>query len=296
MSDQMHGPSDLLQESVVTLEWGKLCYREYAPSAQTESPTTLIFLHGWLDNAASFNSTIECLVKLQPNLRIIAVDLPGHGWSDHKLLGQYYNFHDYLHDISQLVCKLSATGCWFVGHSLGALLAACYCAAFPEQVSGLVQIEGVLPLSEEPDQHAKRIRSAIVSRQRIEAKPVKSISNLQSAISRRSQVNKLEEALIAPIVERGTVCRQGRWYWRHDRRLMAESIYRMTPAHADAIARSIECPWQIILGSEGYQALTRQWIGYLDQQQIDTIEGGHHCHLQAPQRVAEIISGIVNKI
>ncbi|MGL6315549.1 alpha/beta fold hydrolase [Vibrio sp. WXL103] len=295
MSDLIHGTSDLLQESVVTLEWGKLSYQEYTPAAQMESPTTVIFLHGWLDNAASFSSTIEHLVKLQPNLRIIAVDLPGHGWSDHKLLGQYYNFHDYLHDISQLVSKLSATGCWFVGHSLGALLAACYCAAFPEQVSGLVQIEGVLPLSEEPDQHAKRIRSAIVNRQRIEAKPVKSIGNLQSAISRRSQVNRLEEALIAPIVERGTVCRQGRWYWRHDRRLMAESIYRMTPAHADVIARSIECPWQIILGSEGYQALTRQWIDYLDQQQVDTIEGGHHCHLQAPKRVAEIISGIVNK-
>ncbi|MDR9827383.1 alpha/beta hydrolase [Vibrio sp. FNV 38] len=285
-----------LPEATLTLDWGNLAYLEHSPKSLIESKITLLFLHGWLDNAASFESTIEALTKLEPNLRCIALDLAGHGHSDHKGAGQYYSFHEYLDDISQLLVKLSASRCLIIGHSLGALLASCYSAAFPEQVAGLIQIEGVLPIAEKSDNHSKRIRQAVVSRQRLRTKPVKSMASFESALIRRSRVNEINPELIMPVVKRGTVVKSERWYWSHDPRLLSDSIYRMSPEHSLAIAKSVQCPWQVVLGKDGYADLSAQAHDCLNEDQISMIQGGHHCHMQQPQAIAEIILGLVNKI
>ncbi|MGR5542280.1 alpha/beta fold hydrolase, partial [Vibrio campbellii] len=55
----------------VQLEWGSLAYRDYQPAQADLNTPTVVFLHGWLDNAASFDSTIVELIKLLPNIRCI---------------------------------------------------------------------------------------------------------------------------------------------------------------------------------------------------------------------------------
>jgi len=58
----------------------------------------VIALHGWLDNAATFSRLAP---RLQ-GLRIVALDLPGHGHSDHRPIGAGYNIWDYAHDVLQV--------------------------------------------------------------------------------------------------------------------------------------------------------------------------------------------------
>ena len=53
----------------------------------------VIALHGWLDNAATFAR----LAPKLPGLRIIAVDLAGHGHSEHRPSGAGYALWDYVH-------------------------------------------------------------------------------------------------------------------------------------------------------------------------------------------------------
>lgn len=120
------------------LDQGQLAAIEVGNAEMAE--VSVIFIHGWLDNAASFLSLMPALHALAPKLHLCAVDLPGHGFSSHK--AGYSAFHDYIDDLDQLLLNLSPNKPVLVGHSLGALIASCYSAAFPEQVSGLVQIEG----------------------------------------------------------------------------------------------------------------------------------------------------------
>jgi pimeloyl-ACP methyl ester carboxylesterase len=222
--------------------------------------TTVVFIHGWLDNSASFSSVISNLKVLSPNSHLVAIDLFGHGFSSHKS-GSYYPFHDYIDDLHQLVTKLSPNRLVLVGHSLGALIASCYSAAFPENVSGLIQIEGREPLSEVPHATVSRLRSGVL------------------------------------IVEQGITESEHSWQWRCDSNLRCDSLYRMSQAHAEAIMAAIECPQLIILGTNGLRNLQHNRYKLANSTlNIESIPGGHYCHLESPELVSELIFGVVNKI
>ncbi|MCK8076142.1 alpha/beta hydrolase [Vibrio sp. 1CM2L] len=258
--------------------------------------TTVVFIHGWLDNSSSFNQVMQQVAKLTPNAHLVAIDLFGHGFSSHKS-GSYYPFHDYIDDLHQLVTKLSPNRLVLVGHSLGALIASCYSAAFPEKVSGLIQIEGHGPLSEAPHETVSRLRDGVLSRLRQRRKPSRPLASLEDAIKLRAHANQINAELIAPIVERGIVEFENSWQWRCDPSLKCDSLYRMSQAHAEAIMAAIECPQLIILGNDGFRHLQHnRYKSVHSPLHIETVAGGHHCHLESPELVSELILGVVNKI
>ncbi|WP_165311877.1 alpha/beta fold hydrolase [Vibrio ziniensis] len=258
---------------------------------------SVVFIHGWLDNAASFHSVMRQLSKLAPQLHLCAIDLPGHGLSEHKNGSNFYPFHDYIDDFCQLMLNFSANKRVIVGHSLGALVASCYSAAFPENVAGLIQIEGYAPLAEPVTESVARIRQGVMSRQRLRKKPERGYDDVSQAIERRSMINHLAPELISPVVERGIKRVGDKWYWRHDVKLKSESLYRMSPQHAAEIMNAIRCPHWLILGDQGYQSLKgHRSISEQSCLETFTVSGGHHCHLEQPEQVAELIFGVVNKI
>ncbi|MFA0654515.1 alpha/beta fold hydrolase [Vibrio sp. 10N.222.49.C12] len=258
--------------------------------------TTVVFIHGWLDNSSSFNPVMQQVAKFAPNAHLVAIDLFGHGFSSHKS-GSYYPFHDYIDDLHQLVTKLSPNRLVLVGHSLGALIASCYSAAFPEKVSGLIQIEGHGPLSEAPQETVSRLRDGVLSRLRQRRKPSRPLASLEDAIKLRAHANQINAELIAPIVERGIVELDNSWQWRCDPNLKCDSLYRMSQAHAEAIMAAIECPQLIVLGNDGFRHLQHnRYKSAHSPLNIETVPGGHHCHLESPELVSELILGVVNKI
>jgi len=257
--------------------------------------TTVVFIHGWLDNAASFYSLMEKLHQRAPELHLLALDLPGHGHSSHKDPDNFYPFHDYIDDLYRLLLNLSASKTVLVGHSLGALIASCYSAAFPEKVAALVQIEGAGPLAEDGHKATTRLRQGIKSRARMRKKVVRDLANMEQALTLRSISSGLAAEIIRPIVERDTRYNQKTqaWQWRHDPKLKCDSLYRMTQLQAATLLGDVQCPHQIILGDQGFKYLKTQTNNSATSY---TVKGGHHCHLDSPQAVAETILDLVNKI
>ncbi|WP_098416433.1 alpha/beta fold hydrolase [Vibrio sp. ES.051] len=258
---------------------------------------SVVFLHGWLDNAGSFKALMEQLNQLHPHLHLLAIDLFGHGWSSHKSHDNYYPFHDYIADLYQLLDELSPNRLILVGHSLGALIASCYSAAFPEQVEALVQIEGAGPLTEDPANSLPRLRDGVLSRVRQHNKPKRTMASFDLALKLRIQANQLTAEQLLPIVERGTELRGDKWYWRHDTKLKCASLYRMAQTHANSITSQIRCPHLIVLGDQGFQNFPSNPVYWGENPpQVVSIEGGHHCHLEQILEVATRILGVVNKI
>ncbi|HAQ28042.1 MAG TPA: alpha/beta hydrolase, partial [Pseudomonas sp.] len=104
-----------------------------------EDGRPVIALHGWLDNAASFSR----LAPLLNGVRIVALDLPGHGLSDHRPPGAGYNIWDYAHDILQTAEQFGWQRFSLLGHSLGGIVSVLLAGAMPERIERLALIDGV---------------------------------------------------------------------------------------------------------------------------------------------------------
>ncbi|WP_083601751.1 alpha/beta fold hydrolase [Vibrio quintilis] len=258
---------------------------------------SVVFLHGWLDNAASFSPVLARLEMDTPGVHFCALDLPGHGLSGHKSTGNYYTFHDYIDDVHQVLTDIPAKTVILAGHSLGGLIASCYSAAFPERVSDIILIEALGPLAESPQDCVRRLRNGVLSRERIRRKVAKKgFRSLQQALSLRANRSGVAEKCIRPLVERGLEMRDDRWFWRADPMLSADSLYRMAESHATAILKAIQCPVTLIRGTQGYEYLMQpERLSLMENITVHTLPGGHHCHLEQPDQVAQMIDGVVRK-
>ncbi|WP_261833677.1 alpha/beta fold hydrolase [Vibrio ishigakensis] len=254
---------------------------------------TVLFLHGWLDNAASFEPLIAQMVTLNPRLRYIALDLPGHGYSSHAKSG-FYPFHDYLDVLNQVITELK-TPVHLVGHSMGALISSCYSAAFSEHVLSLTQIEGYGPMFEPEHNAISRLKKGIQSRQRIINKPRRLFPDIAPMLALRASSTELTEEQIAPIVHRDIIEQKFGWQWRHDPRLKADSLYRMSESHAKQVLNLLPNKNLLILGKTGFAGLPHHFEQHGNPNtKLLEIEGGHHCHISTPEPIARAFFELLN--
>ena len=84
-----------LSPSSVRLE-GKLAARLHHAAAAVAKPRRVVALHGWLDNAATFD-VLAPRIAQEFEAEVACLDFPGHGASAHRphSLGVGYSFIDY---------------------------------------------------------------------------------------------------------------------------------------------------------------------------------------------------------
>ena len=112
----------------------------------------IVLLHGIGSNATSFEPLID---SLDEHCAILAWDAPGYGES-RPLDAEWPQVQDYVLALEQLLDRLQIARAVFVGHSLGALIAARFAAAKPEQTAGVVLLSpavgyGTVPGDPLPD-------------------------------------------------------------------------------------------------------------------------------------------------
>ncbi|HAS30592.1 MAG TPA: alpha/beta hydrolase, partial [Alcanivorax sp.] len=75
----------------------------------------VLALHGWLDNAASFQPLAEPLGH-----PLVALDFAGHGHSEHRPRHQATHYVDHVRDVLAVADQLGWDRFVLVGHSMGA--------------------------------------------------------------------------------------------------------------------------------------------------------------------------------
>lgn len=109
----------------------------------------LIALHGWQDNAASFDPLMSLLPE---SLNVLAVDLPGHGLSSHYPPSCMYHFTDSIFTLRHIVQHFKWKTISIIGHSMGASFAFLYAAFYPKEVEKILCFDIVRPICIEPTQ------------------------------------------------------------------------------------------------------------------------------------------------
>ena len=89
----------------------------------------VVLIHGYLESMYVWDDFVPLLT---PEVRVVTVDVPGHGIS--QVLGEVHTME------------------MFVGHSMGGYISLAFCARYPERLDGLV----LLSSSPNPDDETKR--------------------------------------------------------------------------------------------------------------------------------------------
>jgi pimeloyl-ACP methyl ester carboxylesterase len=250
----------------------------------------VLALHGWLDNAASFDPIARHL----PRLCLCALDLPGHGLSQHRPEGGSYHFIDYVADALAVVDALEWTRFALIGHSLGAGIATLLATVAPDRVQRAVLIEGLGPATSLPTEAPALLRRALADARRAERSPRVAYASFDEAVrARMAGISKVSEQAARLLCERGVERSAEGYLWRSDRRLRAGSRLRLTEEQVLAFIREMHVPTLLIRAEPGYpfdEPVQSARVAAHPDLRVVRVAGGHHLHMEAASaRVAGLI-------
>ncbi|XP_012332386.1 serine hydrolase-like protein 2 isoform X2 [Aotus nancymaae] len=297
----------LISELKLAVPWGHIAAKAWG--SLKGSP--VLCLHGWLDNANSFDRLIPLLPQ---DLYYVAMDFGGHGLSSHYSPGVPYYHQNFVNEIRRVVAALKWNRFSIMGHSFGGVVAGMFSCTFPEMVDKLILLDSsplVLDFHEVQNLLTYK-RRAIEHTLQVEAsqKPSHVVSPeemLQGFLKNNSHVSeKCGELLL----QRGTTKVATGLVLNRDRRitlpeLSFDFISRESFVH---FIRKLQAHVLLIKAVHGYYDVRREndadkepfsfIIGMLkstlkERFQFVEVPGTHYVHMNEPQHVASIISSFL---
>ncbi|MFA5506353.1 MAG: alpha/beta hydrolase [Vulcanimicrobiota bacterium] len=257
---------------------GKLAAKRW-----TQGKSPLLALHGWLDNAGSFDG----LAPLLDGYDLVCLDLPGHGFSYHRPPGVPYHFVDWVPEVFQAAESLGWEKFHLLGHSMGAAIATLAAGTFPEKIHKLVLLEGIGPFSSPDEEAPALLQKALLYKP---SQGRRYYPDREDAIKRLMR-RELEEHSARALAERALAGDESGWYFTYATEARGPSRQRPTENQVLAYLKRISCPTLFVYASDGLKlpepyAQRHRFIADLTKVEV---EGRHHAHLDHPQRVAPLI-------
>ncbi|NXQ30690.1 SERHL protein, partial [Alaudala cheleensis] len=162
----------MFSELKFLVPWGHVAAKAWGHS----EGHPVLCLHGWLDNANTFDKLIPLLPR---GCYYVAIDFSGHGLSSHRPAGCPYHFLDYVTDVRRVAAALQWRRFTLMGHSMVLRFSFSYCFIspqfcflYPEMVDKLILLEslGFLLAPEDTEAWLKSKRKVIDRLLSLEAK------------------------------------------------------------------------------------------------------------------------------
>lgn len=248
----------------------------------------ILALHGWLDNAASFIPIAPYLEQF----RFVAVDLPGHGYSDHQPKNTYFHYEDYAPDVIKIIDFLGWKKCALLGHSLGAGVASIIAGAMPERFTAIGLIDGIGPISISAQQMPEMMCKSIEDYIALENKKLTYHASQTEAIKARLKASKMTSAAAELLVTRGIKATDHGLVWRTDPRLMIKPLTLLSESQIAAFLKNVTAKTCLLRPSPGWPFDEKTFtarIGYFQDIEVHRIDGDHHIHMDSPEVVGPIL-------
>lgn len=252
--------------------------------------------HGWLDNAATFARLLPVLLQRPevPPLHVVALDLPGHGLSEHRPPGMAYHFVDMVPEVLQAADSLGWDRFLLLGHSMGAALATLVAAVAPERISHLMLIDGLGPISAQQEDACTTLKTSLRQEQALAEKRKPIYASPEEAVRARHAVGGISEVAVQTLVKRGLEPCEGGFTWRTDPSLRVKSRHYFTEDQVRSFVKALECPVLAIEAAqttlEYWRDLIRERSKLVPQVTHTVVPGQHHLHLDDPEPTAAVIA------
>lgn len=263
-------------------EWGRSGY------------TPVIALHGWLDNAATFDR----MLPFMQNLHVIAVDLAGHGRSSHRSPDSSYDIWIDIGDVIAIADQMGWDRFSLIGHSRGAIIAGLIAGTFPDRITQLALIDGYIPMPHSAADAPKQLKKAIRENKRFFTSHPTFFDDFDRAIQARVKgFVPLQFEAAALLASRGVLEGPRGYYWANDQRLKAATFVKFSKEHLEGFFTSILARVLMIQAENSAFSPHRQqsdlfeWVSHME---IKKIPGSHHLHLEdQAEEVADLIQSFL---
>lgn len=251
----------------------------------------LLLVHGGRDHCRSWDLIARAL---QPHFHVIAPDLRGHGDSDWARGGSYA-LPEYVYDLSRLVRSAGADKVTIVGHSMGGMVSLIYGGTFPEQLSSLVVLDGVVVLpSEKVAPTHERVAKWVGQLDKLEDREPRRYRTIDEAAAQmRVHNTRLPDDLARHLATHGVKRNaDGTYSWKFDQYQRARGPHRLAPGEYVSLWSRIACPTLLLNAEESFleSSKTAGLESYFPQARSETISGaGHWLHHDKPDEVLRTI-------
>lgn len=251
---------------------------------------TIVGFHGWLDNSATFSALAPVLT--QRGFRVIAVDLPGHGRSDHRSPDAHYHYINYGIDAVSIIDALGLERVHLMGHSMGAGVSLLAAPALGERVERLSLIEGMGPFTTPGPETAETFVVAAEAHRRVRRRERGVYPSWEAAVKRKAEAIGVSPEIAEVLVKRSAVEVEGGYQFGDDPRLVGRSFIRLTESQFHSFLAAVEVPVRLVIAKDGLsypeEAMQARLAAIPDVTWVK-LDGGHHLHLEDPNAVAEAL-------
>lgn len=253
-------------------------------------------LHGWLDNA----NTFDRLAPYLPELNLLALDFAGHGYADHRGAGEHYQSANDVQDVLAVAQQLDWQQFGLIGHSMGASIASELSALLPEKVTEAVMIDGFVATGGvTPDERLQQYRESLQRMLVTEPKAPKIYPDVETMAQRVTEATDQSLAAASVLVARGHKTVAGGVTWRTDPRIRYPSPYRHSRELLDVLLSGSRQPNLLIVAEQGdrwYQGEIEATQAVHPNLTVRRMPGPHHIHLEPKyvRQVAEFTREFLN--
>jgi len=244
----------------------------------------VLAIHGWLDNANSF----DLLAPYLPDCDIVALDSAGHGKSDFRSADSSYLIWSEVGEIFDIADQLGWQQFHLIGHSRGAGITSMCAGTFPERIRKLVIIEGGIPTPSKPQDVAINLAKHILDDKKRSGTKGTLFPDRETALNARANgFTKVSLDTAKILAERSLRKDTDGFRWHADARLKVISSLKLTHQQIDAFFKEIRCPCLSIEGKQGIlneMPFTNAHLSHIRHLKRVEFDGGHHLHMEDATR------------
>ncbi|CAH1390641.1 unnamed protein product [Nezara viridula] len=288
-----------VEEIKIPVPWGHIAGKWWRKNE--EQP--VLALHGLFDNAATFD---RLMPLLNENISVLALDMPGFGKSSNPPAGMSPNYLELIIWMRYLIKDYFK---WkkanLLGHSFGSNLSFSYSGMFPDDVEKFISIDcSRFNMASKPEYLLDDLKRGYMGGV-LKTLGIPYEGNYQQHLdhmynSRAKTPFKLSKQFCELFLSRDLEKISEDVYRNTtDPRPHLKYMGRPTTSFLDALAGQIKCQMLVIRATGGVlvkhrKEMLEKQLSIISQHSprlvCQVVEGGHHVHLENPERVAPIIN------
>lgn len=295
-----------MEEIRIDVPWGFLAGKWWGP----KDSRPILSLHGWQDNASTFDTLIPLLPR---HVGYLALDWHGHGLSSHIPPGLHYSSQQFLYLLTYIQHHFKWDKMSIMAHSMSGILSYVYAGLFPDKVDLLVQIDPLKPFELTSSNVMKNLRSVagtefLLSDQRNAKKSEPPCHSYDELIQRwvKASNGTLTNESVQYLLRRN-ICRSAvhpdKFYFRRDGRLKQFSFVTIPHDINLNIGSKIKAPHLFMKATKGpYYESKESFFEMIDllkktnpNFEFSEVDSEHHVHLVDPTKVNGKVSEFITK-